>query len=932
MSGEFLRTLPKVAEGLKEPADAGLSAGALVGPYRLMRELGSGGMGVVWLAERADGVLKRKVALKLPHISLYNRALAERFARERDILGQLVHPHIARLYDAGASESGQPYLALEYADGEPITDYCDSRSLNLKLRLRLFLDVLRAVQYAHANLIVHRDLKPSNILVTRQGDVRLLDFGIAKLLTEGEAEHTELTRLGGKPLTPDYASPEQITGDVVTTGSDIYSLGVILFQLLAGQRPYKLRRSTHPSLLEEIVAAGCNPPSQRARESGKAQLARTLKGDLDTIVLKALQKLPEARYVTADAFAQDIERYLGGRAILARPESAWYRTGKFIRRNKLGVGAAASVLLAMTLGFGVALREAHIAKAKTETAEGVEKFLLDVFRANSSEHGDPIRARQTTAMELLDIGARNIDHELANAPEAKIEMLETFSALYSDLGLNDRAVANARKAVQLAKATYGVNQPEVASALVSLAVKLSESSSANDEDAVLREAEAILDRNRDYVSLTRAGLYQALGIHYVASDVLKSVQYSEKAIQIYRRYPPSEPFINTLNFLGQAQNTRKHYPEAAAAFAEAIDSAQSSLHGVMPALYTYLGEVRFHLMDLGGAEQSYRLGLDAARRFRGEEHEDVIQTKLRLGTFLYETGRPQQALTLLAEAQELAKRTKGPDDPFHTAQALTAYGSRLIAYGRVEAGLPLLAEATAIRQRAKRTGGRAFARGQELMALAEIELGHYSQAEQLLDQAAAVRAKIGDTAGSGMLDSALVARAQLLLARGESEAAAKTVQAISAPESNGQITIWWLEYSMAAARTELAQGGYEGALRRITAVLQRIENSALRSYLKSYEAQAALIAGRALRGGRMPEEAAALLERAVRLCSQIYDPGQSTALAEAQIELAGSLADLGRSQRARELLAKARAIHATHPECGPHLTNPLHGLEARLRS
>src|SRR5450432_255384 len=214
LTGQFLKTLPKATEDTTPAAAACLSPGALVGPYRLLRELGSGGMGVVWLAERADGKLKRQVALKLPHISLYNRAWAERFERERDILSQLAHPHIARLYDAGVSEDGQPYLAIQYVNGEPITDYCDRCCPSIKMRLLQFGNVLRAVQYAHANLVVHRDLKPSNILVTQQGEVQLLDFGIAKLLTEGEAEETELTRLGGKPLTPDYASPEQISGGV----------------------------------------------------------------------------------------------------------------------------------------------------------------------------------------------------------------------------------------------------------------------------------------------------------------------------------------------------------------------------------------------------------------------------------------------------------------------------------------------------------------------------------------------------------------------------------------------------------------------------------------------------------------------------------------------------------------------------------------------
>ena len=228
-------------------------------------------MGVVWLAERADGEVKRPVALKLPIISLHNRTLADRFARERDILAQLTHPRIARLYDAGVTDRGQPYLALEYVEGEKITSYCDTRRLGVKPRLQLFLQVLRAAQYAHTNLIVHRDLKPANILVTKEGDVRLLDFGIAKLLTEGEANETELTRVGGRALTPDYASPEQIAGSTVTTASDVYSLGVVLYELLTGGRPYKLKRDTRSGLEDAILAAEPARPSQAAAGETAAQ-------------------------------------------------------------------------------------------------------------------------------------------------------------------------------------------------------------------------------------------------------------------------------------------------------------------------------------------------------------------------------------------------------------------------------------------------------------------------------------------------------------------------------------------------------------------------------------------------------------------------------------------------------------------------------------
>src|SRR5436190_5789643 len=237
-----------------ERSPAPLAPGSVVGPYRLIRELGHGGMGIVWLAERADGLLKRKVALKLPTLLVDNGTLAERFARERDILADLTHPQIARLYDAGITASGQPYLALEYVEGEPITRHCDHHGLDLRTRLAVFLPVLRAVEYAHHHGIVHRDLKPSNILVTGEGEISLLDFGIAKLLVEGEAQETELTRAGGQLLTPEYASPEQLAGLSVNKASDVYSLGLVLFELLTGERARKHSRAASPVRPSEAVA------------------------------------------------------------------------------------------------------------------------------------------------------------------------------------------------------------------------------------------------------------------------------------------------------------------------------------------------------------------------------------------------------------------------------------------------------------------------------------------------------------------------------------------------------------------------------------------------------------------------------------------------------------------------------------------------------
>ena len=468
-------TAPGAATQLSE-----FKANDRVGHYRLIRELGRGGMGEVWLAERTDGSLKRQVALKLPHSALPQRQLAERFARERDILASLVHVNIARLYDAGVSDNGQPYLALEYVEGEMLTRWCDARRLGIKARIELFRQVFAAVAYAHRQLVVHRDLKPSNILVNAEGQVRLLDFGIAKLMIDGQAHETELTQLGGRALSLQYASPEQILGQPLGTTTDVYSLAVVLHELLTGSLPYQLDRSSNVALEDAVLNAdptragrtGISAAQAQARADNPRHLRSVLKGDVETILQKALKKLPADRYGSAEAFAEDLERFLAGKAVLAQADSRWYRGSKFIRRNWLASSAAAAVLVSLAAGLGVALWQASAARREAQTAKAVQEFLLDIFQANSGNQSDPQKARNTTARELLDIGARKIDASLGDAPEVKLALLATLGQLYNDVGLNPQASELHAKRVQLARQTYGDNSLELASALLDLAYAL----------------------------------------------------------------------------------------------------------------------------------------------------------------------------------------------------------------------------------------------------------------------------------------------------------------------------------------------------------------------------------------------------------------------------------------------------------------------------
>ena len=367
----FMSDGPKLAGG---PVDETVARpDDLVGPYRLLREIGRGGMGAVWLAERADGSLKRHVALKLPRLA-WGAGLAERMTRERDIGALLEHPNIARLYDAGVDASGRPYLALEYVDGQPLDAWCEAQALGVPERLRLFLQVARAVAYAHGRLVVHRDLKPSNVLVTADGQAHLLDFGIAKLLHEAAAGDIGLTQEQGRVLTPHYASPEQIQGETITVASDVYSLGVLLYELLTRRLPF---HATTPAALEAAVLDGARPlASSRAPDKATA---RALRGEIDAILGKALKRAPAQRYASVDALAQDIERHLLGDTVLARPDSALYRLRKALRRNWVGVSAVAAVLVAVLVGSGVAVLQAQRAqatRAMAETARGESERLI----------------------------------------------------------------------------------------------------------------------------------------------------------------------------------------------------------------------------------------------------------------------------------------------------------------------------------------------------------------------------------------------------------------------------------------------------------------------------------------------------------------------------------------------------------------------------
>ena len=415
-----------------------------IGPYVLIEKLGQGGMAEVWLARRDDGVFERRVAIKLlfRHAgSTASDSFAQRFARERNILASLHHPNIAGMHDAGVTAQGQPWLALEYVEGAQIAIWCDTHRLNVAARVRLFRQVLLAVQHAHANLIIHRDLKPGNILVTAQGEVRLLDFGIAKLMEPegGALVETELTRMAGRPMTPEYASPEQLRGEPLSTACDVYSLGVVLYELLCGDRPYELKVHSAAQLEQAILDVEPRAPSRRllpasvaaARATSREALRKALGNDLDAITLHALAKHPLQRYASVEALRADLDRWLAGQPVEARAPSLLYRCGKFVQRHRLSVTLGVGGVLTLIGVTVVAVAMGLQARQDSARASAAKDFMLGLFQRAGQEKA---RGADITARELLDAGRRDLLTRWSAQPRLQAELLQGIGVIQKDMG------------------------------------------------------------------------------------------------------------------------------------------------------------------------------------------------------------------------------------------------------------------------------------------------------------------------------------------------------------------------------------------------------------------------------------------------------------------------------------------------------------------
>ncbi|HTM37349.1 MAG TPA: serine/threonine-protein kinase [Terriglobales bacterium] len=668
LSGEkFLEASPEA------PVNEGSLSGQRVGAYTLLSPLGHGGMGSVWSAERSDGHFERLVAVKFLHFSLAIGGGIERFKREGRILAQMAHPHIAELLDAGVSPSGEPYLVLEYVEGQPITEYSDRKALDLRARIYLFLDVLSAVAHAHANLTVHRDLKPSNVLVRNDGQVKLLDFGIAKLLASDAASATEslLTLEAGGAMTPQFASPEQITGEAITTATDVYALGVLLYLLLTGHHP----AGDNPRSPAELVKAIVDLEPQRAseitgRHAGRGtapqrvhtpeKLSRELRGDLDTILSKALKKKAAERYSSVSAFAADLQRYLKHEPISARPDSFGYRANRFLRRNWLAAGLIALALVAVIAGTTATLVQARTARQQRDAAlrerdraSRVTDLMTSMFKISDP---DQTVGAGITAREVLDKASAEVSTELANDPDLQAEMMNAIGVVYRNLGLLDRARGLFERSIQVGRAGAGASDPTVLRAMDNLGVVLLEQGHPADAERQQQEALAIQRRvlgaeaPDTLETLTNlANSINEQGRHEEAIEIARNALATE--LRVFGSH--DEHTVALMDNLAAMLGMSGRLQESEKLEAQAIELTRKLYGPNNLRLLNSLGnqgDTLFYLGRYGEARDMWEQARKVELRVVGEAHPETARSTYNLGCVAAKEGKRDQAFSYLNAA------------------------------------------------------------------------------------------------------------------------------------------------------------------------------------------------------------------------------------------------------------------------------------------
>jgi len=753
--------------------------GKHIGPYRITDELGYGGMGMVFLAERADGEFEQTVALKLLRNGITSEEQIRRFRFERQILATLNHENIARLYDGGITEDGQPYFAMEYVEGRPIDEYCDARNLSLKQRLNLFLEVCDAVQYAHRNLIVHRDLKPGNILVTDEGKVKLLDFGIARILTsDNDLSETEpLTQPGMFPVTPSYASPEQIRGESINTSSDIYQLGVVLYELLTGIRPYEINGRT-PGEIERIICEeeprrpstaiirfqsrpgnknGRNTESNgRAGRSDVKQLSRRLSGDLDTVVMKALHKETERRYVSIEQFASDIGKYLSGKPVSAYPDSWSYRTGKFVQRHRLSVAALAGVIAllvvyAVTVTWYSQRTQAALEEAERERAKSdqVVEFLMGMFEASDPAEslGDAVTAR-----EFLQRGIERAE-VLSGQPEVQAKMFDVVGNVYINLGQFTSAEKNLRKAVELKQNYFGSNHPKVAHSLNNLAVALTRQSRFDEAAFFHREALSIQIEHFGEEHPEVAHTLSLLGARIPLVGIEKAGKLRERALEIRRAaYGPDNLIVaSSLMDVGKIKRSQALPHEAKAAYREAIEIQNRLLgpdHPDVAGSMIFLADLEREYFDNESvAESLYVHALTIQRNTFDDEHPSLLHGLGNLSELFSDRGEHMEAERLMRQSLHIRRKVFGPEHPA-TAEGIGHLAQELHRQGRLDEAERLYRESLELWEKIHRPDHLAISGSLVVLGNLLVDKGEYEEADTLFERALKIRRlHLGENAG-----------------------------------------------------------------------------------------------------------------------------------------------------------------------------------------
>jgi len=764
---------------------------------------------------------------------------------------------------------------MEYVDGEPIDAYCRNHALPVRARVMLLQQVMAAVMHAHARLVVHRDLKPSNILVSKGGQAKLLDFGIAKLLEGDRTHETALTELAGRALTLDYASPEQIRGEPLGTASDVYSMAVVAYEVLAGARPYRLKRASAAELEEAIATV---EPRLASDSTSERRVARQLRGDLDSILNKALKKAAGERYSTMDAFAHDLQRYLDGEPVEACPDSLAYRAAKFVRRYRLQVAAGAVVAVALLGGTSIALWQAREARLAAATAKAVQEFIESVFNANNKYQADPKLAAATTARELLDRGADRVDKELAAQPEAQLRLYDLLAQMYAGMSVKERSLVLYRQSLELATRLHGQASHAALTAAVGVGSMLDDLDQRKEALATLLKADEVASGRRVDRDIARMNIDSLLAHAYHSTDISKALARARNAGAIARELGPSTDGINALAIFGFLANESGHPEEARKALVDAVAWVDLlGVEGVLPNILSSLAEAQDLLGQIEPAAATLARALALAERVG--DPQSVIASRFRLARFQYQNGLLRQA-TETAGAESDRVRAFADDPAFFDlpANVMVMYGRTLVAYGDAARGLEVLDEARAhLKQVSSRLAPLLAARADALVALHRLP-----EAGADLERAIEMMPGTSDR----IVEGVRAVRRRYWVAAGKAEEALQDLAAnpLKADEINTPIKLLRRQAEEAAL---LLAAGHDSAARATAAgVLATIKRLPERRFFGEAEARMTAVVGQALMHENRVAESLPILQKALALHLAEYDPAHSPATAKVRLALA----------------------------------------------